>query len=119
MFLAHQPKLGVTFLSRYLLENAAAPDLLKRKDGGRAVVLARLKLLVDLLGEVSAPGGSEQVSSLSPLTRQCSCSHHLTFVVVTGRVACGERCYILCGLYRRAQERLYAPRRVVAFPLQP
>ena len=119
VFLAHQPKLGVAFLSRYLLENAAAPDLLKRKDGGRAVVLARLKLLVDLLGEVSAPGGSEQVSSLSQLTRQCSCSHHLTFVVVTGRVACGERCYILRGLYRRAQERLYAPRRVVAFPLQP
>jgi hypothetical protein len=38
LFLCHQPKIGVPFMSRYLLEAANAPHLQSRKDKVRRVV---------------------------------------------------------------------------------
>ena len=56
IFLAHHPKVGPGCVGRYLLESAAAPSMKVRKDKGRAQVLTRLKLLDDLVGEVTAAG---------------------------------------------------------------
>ena len=60
LFLAHHPKVGPGCVGRYLLESASSPSMQRRKDKGRALVLCRLKLLEDLMGELSASleGGS-------------------------------------------------------------
>eukprot|EP01048_Picozoa_sp_COSAG05_P018832 COSAG05_NODE_2830_length_2592_cov_47.594063_1_plen_199_part_10 len=64
LFLCQQPKVGVGLMSRYLLEAANSAGMKARKDKGRAVVLARLKLLDTLLDGVvqeqreRAQGGS-------------------------------------------------------------
>jgi hypothetical protein len=52
IFLCQQQKVGVGLMSRYLLESATSSSLKARKDKGRAVVLARLKLLDILLDGV-------------------------------------------------------------------
>ena len=95
VFLAHQPKLGVTFLSRYLLENAAAPHLLSRKDGGRSVVLARLKLLVELLEEVTAPDTDKsqwQMESLATFCAVCIAVHKAVTVRSKAKMVAGLVC---------------------------
>jgi hypothetical protein len=60
LFLAHHPKVGPGCVGRYLLESASSSSMQRRKDKGRALVLCRLKLLEDLMGELSASlqGGS-------------------------------------------------------------
>ena len=113
IFLAHQPKLGIAFLSRYLLENAAAPALIARKDSGRSVVLARLKLLVDLLGEVAAPGTDKSqwpMESVATFCAACIAVHTSVSVKNKAKLVAGLVCS--CS----AQEGVDAVRRLVNQP---
>lgn len=113
VFLAHQPKLGIAFLSRYLLENAAAPALMARKDSGRAVVLARLKLLVDLLGEVAAPGTDKSqwpMESVATFCAACIAVHTSVSVKTKAKLVAG----LVCSCC--AHEGVDAVRRLVNQP---
>lgn len=113
VFLAHQPKLGIAFLSRYLLENAAAPAFLARKDSGRAVVLARLKLLVDLLGEVAAPGTDKTqwpMESVATFCAACIAVHTSVSVKNKAKLVAGLVCS--CA----AQEGVGALQRLINQP---
>ena len=113
VFLAHQPKLGITFLSRYLLENAAAPSLMSRKDSGRAVVLARLKLLCELLGEVAAPGTDKSQWPMESVATFCAAC-----IAVHTSVAVKNKAKLVAGLVCSCagEEGVGAVRRLINQP---